>query len=324
VKVTDFGIARAADAVPLTMTGHLVGTPHYLSPEQAEGKGSSPASDVYSLGIVLFECLAGRKPFAGESAVATALMQVREPLPPLPDSVPQRLQDITRRATAKDPAERFASAADLAAALRDDLRSGPGGEAAGARTSVLPTSTDDDAPTTIAPLVGASPRGTGLLDGPRRGLLLGALGVLALLVVAVTAGVLLSGNDDPAPSAGASGTQDSSSPRPSATNAGSTSSPASSGTVTVDPAAYVGLPEGEAVKKLRDAGLDPVVEKKANPGDQQEGTVASVDPTGQVPEGSEVTVAVWDKAPKEPKAPKPDHGGGPGKGKGKGHDKGRG
>jgi serine/threonine-protein kinase len=90
--------------------------------------------------------------------------------------------------------------------------------------------------------------------------------------------------------------------------------------VTVDPAAYVGLPEGEAVKRLRDAGLDPVVEKKANPGDQQEGTVASVDPTGQVTPGSEVTVAVWDKAPKEQKGPKPEHG----SGKDKGHDKGRG
>jgi serine/threonine-protein kinase len=314
VKVTDFGIARAADAVPLTVTGHLVGTPHYLSPEQAEGKGSSPASDVYSLGIVLFECLAGHKPFAGESAVATALMQVREPLPPLPDSVPQHLQDITRRATAKDPAERFASAADLADALR--------GELADVRTSVLPTSPGDDTPTTIAPLVGAGAGGTGLLSGPRRGLLLGALGVLALLVVAVTAGVLLSGNYDPTPAARQPSGQDSRSPGASASNAGSTSSPASSGTVTVDPAAYVGLPEGEATKKLRDAGLDPVVEKKANPGDQQEGTVASVDPTGQVPQGSEVTVAVWDKAPKEPKGPKPEHGGGPGKGKG--HDKGRG
>jgi serine/threonine protein kinase len=320
VKVTDFGIARAADTVPLTVTGHLVGTPHYLSPEQAEGKGSSPASDVYSLGIVLFECLAGHKPFAGESAVATALMQVREPLPPLPDSVPRHLQDITRRATAKDPAERFASAADLAGALR--------GELADVRTSVLPTSPGDAAPTTIAPVVGASPRATNA-PGPRRGLLLGALGVLALLAVAVTAGVLLSGNDDPAPTARAGSRDPSSgtSPRSSATGAGSTGSPASSDTVTVDPAAYVGLPEGEAVKKLRDAGLEPVVEKKPNPGDEPEGTVASVDPTGQVPRGSEVTVAVWDKAPKEPKAPKPEHGGGPGKDKGgkdKGHDKGRG
>src|SRR3954451_16740124 len=63
VKVTDFGVARVPDAAPLTLTGQLVGTPHYLSPEQVEGATATPASDVYALGIVLFECLTGRRPF---------------------------------------------------------------------------------------------------------------------------------------------------------------------------------------------------------------------------------------------------------------------
>ena len=100
VKVTDFGVARAADTVPLTDTGHIVGTPHYLSPEQAEGRSATPASDVYSLGIVLYECLVGAKPFVGDSPVATALMQIRAPLPPFPEDIPTRLGDITRIATA--------------------------------------------------------------------------------------------------------------------------------------------------------------------------------------------------------------------------------
>lgn len=120
VKVTDFGVARAADSAAFTLTGHLIGTPHYLSPEQADGGSATAASDVYALGIVLFECLSGRKPFVGETAVATALMHIRDPLPPLPSAVPERLQRIVQVATAKDPSDRFRSAAAMASALRDD------------------------------------------------------------------------------------------------------------------------------------------------------------------------------------------------------------
>ena len=74
VKITDFGIARAADAVALTQTGQVIGTPQYLSPEQAEGKPATQASDIYSLGVVLYECLAGHRPFDADSSVATALV----------------------------------------------------------------------------------------------------------------------------------------------------------------------------------------------------------------------------------------------------------
>src|SRR3712207_3470176 len=118
VKVTDFGVARALDAAPLTMTGQVVGTPFYLSPEQAQGLPATGASDIYSLGIVLFECLTGHRPFVADSAVATAVMQIHSPLPPLDEAVPDRLQRITRTATAKDPEERFASMEAFAAALR--------------------------------------------------------------------------------------------------------------------------------------------------------------------------------------------------------------
>ena len=84
VKITDFGIARAADAVALTTTGQVIGTPQYLSPEQAEGKTATGASDIYSLGVVLYECLAGRRPFDADSPIATALAHIREDPPPLP------------------------------------------------------------------------------------------------------------------------------------------------------------------------------------------------------------------------------------------------
>ena len=82
VKVTDFGIARAADGVGITRTGAVMGTPQYLSPEQAEGKPATPASDVYALGVVAFECLAGRRPFEAETPVATVLAHLQQvPLP---------------------------------------------------------------------------------------------------------------------------------------------------------------------------------------------------------------------------------------------------
>jgi eukaryotic-like serine/threonine-protein kinase len=140
VKITDFGIARAADGLALTRTGEVMGTPQYLSPEQAEGKPATPASDVYSLGAVAYECLVGRRPFVADSAVATALAHLREPVPELPDTVPPALAAVVRRSLAKDPAERYADGAAFAAAIRE-ASAAPVGEVAAdpAPTRVLTT-----------------------------------------------------------------------------------------------------------------------------------------------------------------------------------------
>jgi serine/threonine protein kinase len=119
VKITDFGIARAAAGMGLTQTGEVMGTPQYLSPEQARGQTATPASDVYSLGVVAFECLAGRRPYVGDTPVATALAHLREPVPDLPDDVPRDLATVVRRAMAKLPQDRFSDGAALAEALRD-------------------------------------------------------------------------------------------------------------------------------------------------------------------------------------------------------------
>ncbi|MGZ6734463.1 MAG: serine/threonine-protein kinase, partial [Nocardioides sp.] len=118
VKVTDFGIARAASTAAITGTGQVMGTPQYLSPEQARGEQASPASDVYSLGVVAFECLAGHRPFQKETPVATALAHLHDPVPPLPDSVPADLARVVTQALAKDPRDRFPDAAAFTAALR--------------------------------------------------------------------------------------------------------------------------------------------------------------------------------------------------------------
>ena len=88
VKLTDFGIAQARDATPLTRTGMVVGTAQYLSPEQAQGMEVTSASDVYSLGVVAYECLTGARPFDGASQVAIALAHINRPPPPLPSHVP--------------------------------------------------------------------------------------------------------------------------------------------------------------------------------------------------------------------------------------------
>ncbi|MFL5845565.1 MAG: Stk1 family PASTA domain-containing Ser/Thr kinase [Solirubrobacteraceae bacterium] len=120
-KVADFGIARAG-ASDMTQTGSIMGTAQYLSPEQAQGHAVTPQSDLYSIGICLYEMLTGRIPFDGESAVTIALKQVNEtPVPPshYNATLPAPLEDAVLRALAKDPAERFPDADAFIVALED-------------------------------------------------------------------------------------------------------------------------------------------------------------------------------------------------------------
>ncbi|MGH2905519.1 MAG: PASTA domain-containing protein [Solirubrobacterales bacterium] len=132
VKVTDFGIAHNPVAGDITQTGQMVGTAQYISPEQAQGKPVSSASDLYSVGVVLFEMLTGKVPFDGESSVAIALKHINEQ-PPRPSSVvptvPPAYDAVVMKAMAKSPVERYASADEFASALenaRDGLGEAPG------------------------------------------------------------------------------------------------------------------------------------------------------------------------------------------------------
>jgi serine/threonine-protein kinase len=117
VKLTDFGIAKAADAVPVTRSGMVMGTAHYIAPEQASGAEAGPAGDVYSLGIVGYECLAGHRPFRAESAVAVAMMQVRDQPPPLPATVPVHARQLIEAVLVKDPTQRYSTGGEFAAAV---------------------------------------------------------------------------------------------------------------------------------------------------------------------------------------------------------------
>jgi tRNA A-37 threonylcarbamoyl transferase component Bud32 len=114
VKVTDFGIARVTGEAAQTETGLVLGTAAYLSPEQVAGQPATPASDVYALGLVTYECLAGRRPFSGEHPIALALAHQRHRPPPLPPDVPEPVRALVESAMAKEPEARPASADALA------------------------------------------------------------------------------------------------------------------------------------------------------------------------------------------------------------------
>ncbi|MGR6316443.1 protein kinase [Micromonospora soli] len=116
--LTDFGIARSDLVGQLTAAGSVLGTASYISPEQATGAVATPASDVYALGVVAYQCLAGRRPFEGDNPLEIAMKHVREAPRPLPADIPPQVKAIVERAMAKDPAARWPSAAALSSVAR--------------------------------------------------------------------------------------------------------------------------------------------------------------------------------------------------------------
>lgn len=132
IKITDFGIAMALNSTQLTQTNSVMGSVHYLPPEQASGKGCTIKSDIYSMGIIFYELLSGSLPFRGDNAVEIALKHMRDPLPSLREenpAIPQSIENIIRKATAKNPKNRYDDARsmheDLLTALDDDRMDEP-------------------------------------------------------------------------------------------------------------------------------------------------------------------------------------------------------
>ena len=149
VKVTDFGIARAAGDSTITQTGTILGTAFYLSPEQASGDNLGPHSDVYSLGVVLYEMLTGAVPFTADSPVSVAMKHLNEEVPApswlKPGIVPD-VDELVRSATAKDPKDRPADGAEFAARVRRVIET-PDDEVAPVAAAV--TMVDADPPATV-------------------------------------------------------------------------------------------------------------------------------------------------------------------------------
>ena len=138
VKITDFGIAKAAAAVPLTRTGMVVGTAQYVSPEQAQGMKVTAASDVYSLGVVGYELLSGKRPFTGDSSVSVALAHVSAEPPALPISVSAPARELIEIALRKDPGQRFRDGNELQLAI-SQVRQGLRPAQPGGHTQVVAT-----------------------------------------------------------------------------------------------------------------------------------------------------------------------------------------
>ncbi|HTA33170.1 MAG TPA: serine/threonine-protein kinase [Solirubrobacteraceae bacterium] len=166
VKVGDFGVARLAESTSQAPSATVAGTPRYMSPEQARGRPPTPATDVYSAGIVLYEMLTGEPPFAHGSAVELGLRHVQEQPRALPVEVPPALQTIVGTALAKDPADRYADGAEMAAALRavdvaavEDAAPAPRSGAGGRALATPHAAVSTDSPRTID-LRGAGSRET--------------------------------------------------------------------------------------------------------------------------------------------------------------------
>jgi hypothetical protein len=314
VKITDFGIAHAADSAPMTSTGQLVGTPGYLAPERVMGAQATAASDLYSLGIVAYECLAGTPPFTG-LALAVALAHHARPLPALPGQVPAEAAALVLELTAKDPAARPHSAGEVA--RRAGELAGRPGAGASVRAGVPPSDpavtvagqtarypAPAPEPVTARPTrrLAAAPwqahgggAGAAWRRRTRRAALPAAVGLLVVVAAFLIGSVIEPGRAPHAgtvPSATPSGP-----PRPGATGARM---------VDVNLRALIGQPVGAAAHLLRQQGLAVRV-RWQHSGGQPPGTVLSVRPAGPRPAGSLVTLTA---------ALKPGHDGQGGDGQG--------
>jgi protein kinase-like protein len=281
VKITDFGIASVTQAAPLTATGILIGTPAYLAPERAAGASAIPASDLYSLGVVGYECLTGTPPFRGPP-LEVAEAHLRRPLPALPATIPAEIGALVAALTDKNPANRPASAhevAERAGQLRTTGKIALSGAilpvtaSGGSSAASFFTLADIGAETTLAsqPAIGARavarhPRSTWKRAGT-------GLAVAAALTAAGLAGWQAS-------LTGAARPHSTATPRPH-----------SPPMVLVSSAGLVGQQAGFVVADLHRLGVRPRLARVPTSA-QPPGTVLSVQPGGPLPPTTIVTVTV--------------------------------
>lgn len=310
VKITDFGIARIADQVPLTATGQVMGTVQYLSPEQASGHPASPATDTYSLGIVAYECLAGKRPFTGESQVAIAMAQINEQPPPLPPTVPIPVQNLVMAMIAKKPADRPSSSATVARAAqalrRGDLNSAAiavpaiasGGVATDDATRLL-TASGDDGATRILPTTAQLPTGSdGEEDRPKKKRspwtwpLIALIALLAIVLGATVYGLMNEGDPTPV---------ESTSSEPAPTPEPSTPSPSPEPSrVNIDSLGLLNLTCDEATAVLAENGFTSpnCTAGNAASSDEEVGRIYKVEPLGNVEIDNTITLTYYsDRTP---------------------------
>lgn len=248
VKVTDFGIARAMSAAPATETGVVLGTAHYLAPEQAAGQTTTPASDVYALGVVLYEMLAGRTPFDADSSVGVAMQHLQETptsIQQLNPRVPASVAGVVRRAMAKEPAQRYEDAGVLAGTLRT-LREW-GEQATGAQPAVAPRSpARPPATRQAAPPAAQSTAETGF---DTMGVLLGIVALIAVVGLIPLWRSVYEAYVGPVPSI----------TLPAFVGQQPTPTTAPSQSVLIEVPDVLGMPQPEAEDRLRDEGLQVTI-----------------------------------------------------------------
>ena len=313
VKITDFGIARIADQVPLTATGQVMGTVQYLSPEQASGHPASPSTDIYSLGIVAYECLAGKRPFTGESQVAIAMAQINEEPPPLPDTIAEPVRNLVYSCIAKKPADRPASSANLARAAQA-LRRGDLQGAAAAVPGVLGTATTPLDATVVMPRT-AETGATTVLNipdapepvetaekkkrSPWTWPLIALVGVLVIVIVGAVIALTSGGNSpEPSPTNSTQSASPTKSKKPTATPTGSATPTAAA----INKADYVGKSLADATAALEKLNMNVnAVKGTAAPSADKVGIVYDVNPTGpQVANGTTINVTYYGDLPVAP------------------------
>jgi hypothetical protein len=305
VKITDFGIARIADQVPLTATGQVMGTVQYLSPEQASGHPASPSTDIYSLGIVAYEALAGRRPFTGESQVAIAMAQINETPPDLPATVAEPVRNLVMSCISKRPEDRPGSAAHLGRAAQALRRGDVTGAAAavpaiagfGGFTAPIATGAGMTGATRILTAVGET-TATGATDTEERKRspwtwpLIALIALLAVLIIGGIIALLAQ------PGANTPSSDDTSS-RPPSNSASATSPPPSSAppedeAIVINRADFVGMSEEDFRTAMKDLGL--VADVQTGDAARRAGEVGkiyAVNPTGNVSEGQTITGTIY-------------------------------
>ncbi|MDG2497369.1 MAG: serine/threonine-protein kinase [Aquiluna sp.] len=279
VKITDFGIARVGDQVPLTKTGQVMGTVQYLAPEQATGKTSTSATDLYSLGVVAYEALAGKRPFRGENQMAIAMAHINEMPPALSESIDPRVQNLVLSCLAKKPNQRPESGTSLAiraeALLREKQKGLPPKPVQVEDDPVTELISTDTAPLPKAPIVWPW---------------LATLGLLGLTTIVVIVAILSEPN--------ASDVQPTNTPAPTVTES---VSPEPEPTETT-PANYVVLVSDILGKNLSEVTAwltERGFVVNAIPGDLIDGTspevrvVYAVTPTGNLAVGSTVSLTYY-------------------------------
>lgn len=300
VKITDFGIARIADQVPLTATGQVMGTVQYLSPEQASGHPASPATDIYSLGIVAYECLAGKRPFTGESQVAIAMAQINEQPPALPATVAVPVQNLVMAMIAKKPEERPATAAAVARAATA-LRRGDVAAAAAAVPAIAGVAAGSEDATQLLTTGGATGAATAIMPAPGEPAAeeegekkkrspwtwpLIALIVLLLLVLGGTIWAILANQGDPEPGPSTPSASRSTTPTPTPTPTAER--------IDVESLGLVGMTCDQATAVLVENDLIADCQTgNAAPTEPDQGVVYDVNPIGRVEPGTTITLIAY-------------------------------